>query len=307
MTFAARNFGRFDFARGADFQRGASVYAGTARFDGTARAMTEDELRKAAPSIFALTAHESRSERFQPIPTIEIIRGLAKEGFAVVGAKQSACRTVDKRDYTKHLLRLRKLDDVKKYSVGDSIFEMLLKNANDGTSVYDLFGGIFKIACANSLVSCQGEVDSIKVRHSGDVQSKVIEGTYSVLRTAETVLAAPQDWSQIRLDRDERMALAEAAHVLRFADAEGEVHTAIKPQQLLAPKRQQDVEPNLWNVFNVVQEHCIKGGDSAIGTGSNGQRRKTTSREVKGIDQDVRLNKALWTLSAKMAELKAAA
>ncbi|WP_210185408.1 hypothetical protein [Rhizobium sp. NFR03] len=27
-------------------------------------------------------------------------------------------------------------------------------------------------------------------------------------------------------------------------------------------------------------------------------------REVKGIDQDVKLNRALWTLTQKMAELK---
>ena len=29
-----------------------------------------------------------------------------------------------------------------------------------------------------------------------------------------------------------------------------------------------------------------------------------TTREVKGIDQDVKLNRALWTLANKMAELK---
>jgi hypothetical protein len=34
-----------------------TVYTHTARFD-TARALTEEELRKAAPSIFATAAHE---------------------------------------------------------------------------------------------------------------------------------------------------------------------------------------------------------------------------------------------------------
>jgi len=29
-----------------------------------------------------------------------------------------------------------------------------------------------------------------------------------------------------------------------------------------------------------------------------------TSREVRGIDQDVRLNRALWQLAERMAELK---
>jgi hypothetical protein len=51
-----------------------SIYTQTARFD-TGRALTETEMRRIAPSIFAVTAHESRSERFKPIPTIEVLRG----------------------------------------------------------------------------------------------------------------------------------------------------------------------------------------------------------------------------------------
>ena len=32
--------------------------------------------------------------------------------------------------------------------------------------------------------------------------------------------------------------------------------------------------------------------------------RRVSTREIKGIDQDVRLNRALWTLAEKMAELR---
>jgi hypothetical protein len=35
--------------------------------------------------------------------------------------------------------------------------------------------------------------------------------------------------------------------------------------------------------------------------------RRVTTREVRGIDQDVRLNRALWQLAERMAELKGAA
>ena len=33
---------------------------------------------------------------------------------------------------------------------------------------------------------------------------------------------------------------------------------------------------------------------------------RTTTREVKAIDQDVKLNRALWHLAERMAELKSA-
>ncbi|WP_029060833.1 DUF932 domain-containing protein, partial [Labrenzia sp. DG1229] len=102
-----------------------TVYAHTARFD-HGRALNEDELRRLAPSIFATEAHTSRSERFQPIPTIDILRGLMDEGFMPVGAKQSRTRDESKTNFTKHLIRLRRLDDDQKYSVGDTVCEILL-------------------------------------------------------------------------------------------------------------------------------------------------------------------------------------
>jgi len=137
-----------------------TVYTHTARFD-TARALTEDEMRKAAPSIFATAAHASRSERFQPIPTIEILRGLMAEGFMPVGAKQSGTRDAGKADFTKHLIRLRRVDNGRVYSVGDTVCEILLKNANDGTSAYDLMAGLFRIRCLNSLVAQTGSPDVV--------------------------------------------------------------------------------------------------------------------------------------------------
>jgi hypothetical protein len=280
-----------------------SIYTKTARFD-AARALTEDEMHRLAPSIFATQAHESRSERFQPIPTIEVLRGLMKEGFMPVGVRQSGTRDASKINFTKHLIRLRRIDDDAKFKVGDTVCEILLKNANDGTSAYDLMAGLFRIRCLNSLVAQTGTIDSIKVRHSGDVQGKVIEGTYTVLNEAHKALAAPQDWSAVKLDRDERQAFAEAAHVLRFADAEGETATPITPAQLLMPRRHDDRADDLWTTFNVAQENVIRGGLRAVQRDELGRRRRVTTRAVNGIDQDVKLNKALWLLSERMAELK---
>lgn len=157
-----------------------SIYTKTARFD-TGHALSEDELFDLAPSIFATQAHESRSERFAPIATIDALRALNREGFVAVGAKQCKTRDAGRQAFTKHLIRLRHADWRSKpesYHVGDTICEILLKNANDGACQYDLMAGLFRIRCLNSLVAQTGEVESVKVRHSGDVAAKVIEGTY---------------------------------------------------------------------------------------------------------------------------------
>lgn len=283
------------------FSMHGTLYSASARFD-RAVALTEDEMRRFAPSIFAVAPHESRSERFRAIPTIEILRGLTKEGFVPVAVKQGGTRDVGKANFTKHLIRLRKLDDGKQYSVGDTVVEMLLKNGNDGTSAYDLLAGLYRIACMNSLVTKSATIEEVKIRHSGDVMNKVIEGTFTVLNQAEKALVAPQDWSQRTVTRGAAMALAEAAHVLRFAE-DGEVKTPIQPQALLAPRRQEDRATDLWTTFNVVQENVIRGGMSARGRDTAGRLRTHTAREIKGIDQDVKLNRALFVLGERMAEL----
>ena len=280
-----------------------SLYGSHARFD-TGRPMTEDEIRSVAPSVFATEAHHSRSARFAPIATIEAIRGLKAEGFEVVGARQAVAKADDRKAFTKHLLRLRRMGDGTK--VGDTVAEMLLKNANDGSSVYDLFAGLYRATCLNSMVAQIGTIDSVKVRHSGkDTVAKVIDGTFKVIETAKLALAAPQDWAQLKLDRDERQAFAEAAHVLRFADAEGNVDTPIQPTQMLQIRREADTQPNLWTVFNVIQENTIRGGlDGVHVNRETGRQRHMHTRPINGIDQDVRLNRSLWTLATRMAELK---
>lgn len=279
----------------------------TARFDGSARALDHDEMRKIAPSIFAVAAHDSRSERFAPIPTIHVLDALAREGFFPVAVRQAGSRDPSRRDFTRHMVRLRRLDETAKYTVGDTVYEIVLKNANDGSSAYDLMAGLFRIRCLNSLVAQTSTLDTVKVRHSGNVTDKVIEGTYTVLENAGTALAAPQDWSRINLEHGHRVALAEAAHVLRFADAEGNVDTPFRPEQLLRTRRAQDNTSNLWDAFNVVQENVIRGGNRIRALDANNRSRLFRQREVKGIDQDVKLNKALFVLADRMAGMLKAA
>ncbi len=76
-------------------------------------------------------------------------------------------------------------------------------------------------------------------------------------------------------------------------------------KQILTPRRHDDNKSDLWATFNRVQENVIKGGLRGVTVKANGERQNRKTREVNGIDQNVRLNRALWTLAEKMAELKA--
>ena len=76
----------------------------------------------------------------------------------------------------------------------------------------------------------------------------------------------------------------------------------ITANQLLSTRRIADRNPDLWSNFNRVQENIIRGG--LRGRTANGNR--TTTREVKSIDNNVKLNKALWILADGMRQLKQA-
>src|SRR6516164_2909802 len=74
--------------------------------------LSEDEMSAAAPSIFADGKHESRSERYTYIPTIDVLRGLRNEGFQPFMICQTRVRDQGKREFTKHMLRLRHADQI---------------------------------------------------------------------------------------------------------------------------------------------------------------------------------------------------
>ncbi|WP_271898783.1 DUF932 domain-containing protein [Candidatus Phyllobacterium onerii] len=74
----------------------------------------------------------------------------------------------------------------------------------------------------------------------------------------------------------------------------------------MIPRRYDDKANDLWTTFNVTQENVIRGGLRGMLLDEQGRRvRRVSTRAVNGIDQDIKLNKALWVLSQKMAQLKA--
>ena len=271
--------------------------------------LADDHLRRLAPSAFATGKHESRSERYTYIPTSAVIDGLRANGFEPTFAKQGKSRIECKAEYTKHLLRFRYQGQASGLRrVGETFPEVVLVNSHDGTSAYHLMAGMFRLVCLNGMVVADRGLTTIKVPHKGDVVGQVIEGSYTVLEESKRALDQADRWAGVSLSRDEQIVMAEAAHVLRFGPAEEDSPiTPIKPEQLLTLRRHEDASRDLWTTTNVLQENAIRGGLTAWGRDANNRRRRVTTREVHGIDQDVRLNRALWLLGERMAGIKAAA
>ena len=254
--------------------------------------LSNDEIARYAPSVLADAAHESRGERYTFIPTISVIDGLRLEGFQPYEVRQTRVRDQSKRDYTKHLVRLRHETSI---TSNDEVPEIILINSHDGTSSYQLLSGIFRFVCSNGLIA--GDIcNDIRVRHSGNVVDDVIEGATRILDDADQVIDRIGTYKAITLSDAEQRVFANAALSLRWDEGQAPVEA----ERLLRPRRHADNKADLWTAFNRVQENIIKGG--VAGRSTTGRRLST--RAIGGVTENVKLNRALWTLADGMAELK---
>jgi hypothetical protein len=257
----------------------------------------EDQMRQAAPSIFAEGKHASRSERYTYIPTIDVLRGLKKEGFEPFMVAQGQSRIEGKSAYTKHMIRMRYAGEVRNRTEAN---EIILINSHDGASSYQMLAGMFRFVCCNGLVV--GDiVEDIRIPHKGNIQDDVIEGAFRVLDDFERVDASAESMKALTLAPNEETAFATAALALRFGDrSEGQPAAPITPAQLIEARRPEDLEHSLWATFQRVQENAMRGGQPGRST----QGRRVRTRPVGSIDRNVSLNRALWVLAEEMRKLK---
>lgn len=288
---------------------------GVILLDRSGEGLSLDEIGARCPSVFADAPHESRSDRYQHVDTREVLSGLIGQGFKVAEVRQGGSRIAGKAAFTKHALRLTAPDA---YTVetgrGDkSAVQVLLRNSHDGTSSYQLRAGVYRFACLNGLV-VGDDFEDFRITHKRGARDEIIDAAFRVVSQFPEVANGIQEMAGTDLDRHEQQAFAEAALLMRWtppaADQEAKA-PPIEPAQLMAPRRASDTGADLWSVMNRAQEGLIRGGQRYIRRGQDERGRPTMQRRsvgaVNGIEEDARINRALWTFAARVRDLKAAA
>ena len=266
--------------------------------------LSEDQMRSAAPSIFAEGKHASRSERYTYIPTIDVLRGLRKEGFEPFMVAQGQSRIEGKIEFTKHMIRMRHLGNKSGDQSGQirkpEANEIILINSHDGASSYQLLAGQFRFVCCNGLVV--GSVtNDIRIKHKGDVRDEVIEGAFRVLEDFAAADASAEGMKALTLRPEEQHAFATAALGLRFGERiDGQPPPPITAEQLIEARRPEDFGHSLWATFQRTQENIMRGGQQ----GRSAQGRRIYTRAIGSIDRGVSLNRALWVLAEEMRKIK---
>lgn len=276
--------------------------------------LSDEEILRKAPSAFATAAHVDTSDRYTFIPTSQIIAGMRANGFLPVSATESLVRIPERRGFSKHMIRFRQAG-ANLTQVGDSLAEIIATNAHDGTSCYILGLGAFRLACTNGLMVAEGMFQSVRIRHTGNIIDDVVNSAFDLMKQVPRLADVITRWRMLPLAEPRQIEFATAVHQLRFPkiqvhDAEGNVireeesllGQAIPAAKLLEARRYDDRGDDLWHVFNRVQENAVRGQRGLALRGADNVRRVRSSREIKGVDQNVNLNQGIWSIAEKMAE-----
>jgi hypothetical protein len=226
------------------------------------------------------------------INTAGVLEALLDAGFVPSAAQQTRSRKGSDPSYARHMIRLRPVRET--VALVDCIPEICLINAHDGTSAYQLLAGLYRPLCTNGLLCRMGDFAVIRVPHRASVIADVVAGALQITaqfeRLGETVTAM----AARVLSESEQQAFAETAFEIRWAKAE--VRAAFGPAKMLEVRRPADDHPTLWHTLNRLQEAALAGG---IHYQSSNQRLMTT-RRIRNIREDVRINTALWQAAEQL-------
>jgi len=200
-------------------------------------AISDDEMRRFAPSVFASQPIEGVSERYSFLPTSSILNGIRENGWVPVRAQEQSIRTEARRGFQKHVVRFARVEHLQSWEKNQVRPEVVLVNSHDKSSAYQLHCGLFRLVCTNGMVVSDGTFQRISIKHSGFNPDSVIEASFKVLTAVPDIMNKVQLFQDRILTDAEQLALATGAAAYRWEDL---TKAPVSPSMLLNPRRYGD-------------------------------------------------------------------
>jgi hypothetical protein len=192
--------------------------------------------------------------------------------------------------------------------VGEMIPEIIVKNAHDGSSCFNIMAGLFRFVCGNGIIIADSTFATHRIKHIGFQDENVIDAVSDIVKTTPLIANKVSEFKEIIISKPEQLAFAEAALLAKYGKPEqGTISEKFNLESLILPVRRDDritynatAENSLWNSFNILQEKLVEKG----GRFARNNYRTKRARAITSVSENVRVNQALWSLTEKMAELK---
>ena len=233
------------------------------------------------------------SPRYSFIPTTTAVGILADSGWQPVEVREARVRDSFKFGYQTHSLRFQNTDLVQNLKVGSTIPQIALRNGHSGESAFVLDLALLELRCLNGLMADLGGKEQMRITHRGFDSAAFEQALRDLVGNFDNLMGVVDKWRSIQVPYVRAWDYAKEAINLRW---DGDAYS-ISPGAMLAPRRDEEKELTLWNVFNIVQENLIKGGVEARSKRTGRERRQ---RGISNIRLDAKLNKALWALTTRL-------
>lgn len=244
-----------------------------------------EDLHHSVPAAFADGPFSATGPSYVFISTAQLVDALLNAGFEPTHARQTRARG-ERVGFTKHMIRFRHVRE--SITLVDAVPEIVLINAHDATSCYELRAGLYRPVCENGLMVRMGDFGLIRVPHRGrDVIEDVVQGALEITQGFSGIGEVIERMARTELAEAARVRFAERALAIRHPDGQ---HPPIVAEQLLQAHSALDNGTDVWHTYNVVQRNIMQG-DMAYRT-ANGRRTRT--RPIRALKEDVRINTALW-------------
>lgn len=260
--------------------------------------LTNDQIIHFAPAAGAFEPVSEASSRYSFVPTLDAVDLLRSVGWFPIAAKQGSWRIEGKNIYQKHAIRF--VRDSFNPDIKERV-DLVLYNSHDLGSSFKLATSIWRQVCGNGLMMAS-EFANFTHRHVGFSPDDFMESAVKIADSTAVIADQVSALKEIHLKEEEQHIFAQAAHRLVYDDPET---APIKPEKLLSRRRFEDQKDDLWVTYNSLQENIIKGGIRGFSFNPDTLKmRRVTTRPIKSLDRDIKLNQALWVLTEKMAEFK---
>jgi len=248
-----------------------------------------DAARVAAPAAFATApAQHLNLNRYNFVPTTEIIEQMSSNGWLLTEAKQSKSKNALRTSHGTHVVKFQNPEMYIKNTEGsiEGYPTVVFFNSHDGTRPLQAELGIFRLVCENGLIVKSHDFGGFRERHTrftnDEVKALLDEKTQLASQAVEKI----NRWNGIAMSPADMRKFATDALILRIGeDRQPEDHEVLG---ILEPKREADRISTLWHVYNRVQENLIKGGFNL------GER---SARAITNPIVDLTLNQGLWQLA----------
>ena len=232
------------------------------------------------------------SKKYNVITTKNIIEQFENNGFYIADMTQSSTRKKERDSFQKHIVKMRNNKIAPK--VNDYIPEVVIQNSYDGTSSLAIYFGIYRLVCLNGLIVGDSIIKPIKIRHVGINAFNINEYIASFAQNISKVTNIVKNMKEIDLTDKMKEDFIRLAFRVR---KEKDITKIIQPEQIITPQREEDKVPNLWNIYNIVQEKVINGDYYKFSTYTKKGLVEQIERKAKPISsltRRVELNQILF-------------